>query len=46
MSWWRWDEVLLLGKPPEDGWESIMVIFITYIPLIVSNNLQAGNWLK
>ena len=28
VCWWRRDEVLLVGEPPEDGWQVLMIVLV------------------
>ena len=35
----RWHEVLLVGEPPEDGWQVLMIVLVCGEPLTVGFNL-------
>ena len=39
VCWWRRDEVLLVGEPPEDGWQVLMIVLVSCEPLTVGFNL-------
>ena len=40
VCWWRRDEVLLVGEPPEDGWQVLMIVLVRSEPLTVGFNLM------
>ena len=39
----RWHEVLLVGEPPEDGWQAFMIVLVSSESLTVCFNLRKGN---
>ena len=39
VCWWRRDEVLLVGEPPEDGWQVLMIVLVCRESLTVGFNL-------
>ena len=40
VCWWRRHEVLLVGKPPEDRWQTVMIVLVSSVPLVVGFNLM------
>ena len=43
VCWWRRYEVLLVGEPPEDGWQAVMIVLVSSESLAVGFNLIKGN---
>ena len=39
VCWRRRNEVLLVGEPPEDGWQVLMIVLVRSEPLTVGFNL-------
>ena len=39
VCWWRRYEVRLVGEPPEDGWQVLMIVLVRSEPLTVGFNL-------
>ena len=43
VCWRRRHEVLLVGEPPEDGWQAVMIVLVSSEPLAVGLDLRKGN---